>query len=225
VRLSREVVIEAALRIAARADPDGLTGRALGEELGVDRSAVWRHFADRDALLLAVGDRLLAMAVDRVAAGLAPRERLESLASGVVEVFVAHPYVAAATASRTTRGPGEFAVVEMTLEALTQLRLQPADVARYQRMLADTVLAYAGMRAAYAALPAEVREADERAWGGAYASLPADRYPHIAAHLPQLAAQDDDAVFSTLMTAFWLAVEASVRSTTARSTTDEDDSR
>lgn len=59
VRLPPEVIVDAAMRVTARAEPDGLTGKALGNERGVDRSAVWRHAADRHALLLAVGDRLL----------------------------------------------------------------------------------------------------------------------------------------------------------------------
>lgn len=213
VRLSPELIVEAAVRIAARAEPDGLTGRALGEELGVDRSAVWRHFADRDALLLAVGDRLLAMAVERVPDGLGPREVLQELARSLVEVFEAHPYVGAAVACRTTRGPGEFAAMEMMLAALEEIGLDEGSVARYQRMLADTVLAYAGMRAGYAALPQEVRAADEHAWAGAYATISPERYPAITTHLPHLAAQDDEAVFQTLMEAFWLAVDATARTT------------
>ncbi|AKU19091.1 TetR/AcrR family transcriptional regulator [Luteipulveratus mongoliensis] len=212
VRLSPELIVDAAVRIAARAEPDGLTGRALGEELGVDRSAVWRHFADRDALLLAVGDRLMAMALERMPDGLGPREVLQELARSLVQVFEAHPYVGAAVASRTTRGPGEFAAMETMLAALAELGLDESNVARYQRMLADTVLAYAGMRAGCAALPHDVRDADEHAWAGTYATLSPERYPAIARHLPHLAAQDDEAVFQTLMEAFWLAVDATARS-------------
>ncbi|MGP8304205.1 TetR/AcrR family transcriptional regulator [Streptomyces inhibens] len=213
VRLSPEVIVEAAVRIAARGRPDGLTGRALGEELGVDRSAVWRHFTDKDALLLAVGDRLLAMAAEQMPTGLAPRPLLEKLARAVVDVFEAHPYVGAAIACRTTRGPGEFALVETMLAALGELGLGEGDVARYQRMLADTVLAYAGMRAGYAVLPQEVRAGDEHAWAGAYATAAPGRYPAIAAHVHQLAAVDGDMVFETMMEAFWLAVDARARTT------------
>ncbi|MET7617908.1 helix-turn-helix domain-containing protein [Streptomyces sp. NPDC005408] len=205
--------MEAAVRIAARGRPDGLTGRALGEELGADRSAVWRHFADKDGLLLAVGDRLLVMASGRVAEGLGPRQRLEALARAVVDVFEAHPYVGAAIACRTTRGPGEFALVEMMLAALGELGLQSRDVARYQRMLADSVLAYAGMCAGYAVLPKQVQDADERAWVREYSNADPKRYPAIAALAPQLAATDDDMVLDTLLEAFWLAVDARARNT------------
>ncbi|MGD3109911.1 TetR/AcrR family transcriptional regulator [Streptomyces sp. YGL11-2] len=208
MRLSPEVITDAAVRVAARAEADGLTGRALGEELGVDRSAVWRHFADRDALLLAVGDRLLRMAVAQVPEGLAARERLQSLARSVVEVYVAHPFVGAAVACRATRGPGEFAAVEMMLAGLQEIGLRAEAVARFQRMLADTVLAYAGMRAGYAVLPQHVKDGDEQARAATYAPLSPERYPALTAHVPYLAKQDGDRVLDALLEAFWLAVEA-----------------
>ncbi|WP_067488750.1 TetR/AcrR family transcriptional regulator [Actinomadura hibisca] len=209
-RLTRERIVTAAVAIAARGEADGLTGRALGEELGVDRSAVWRHFPDKDALLLAVGDRLLSMAADAVPDGLGPRDRLAELARQVVRVFVAHPYVGAAVASRTTRGPGEFQVVEGILGALTELGLGGDDVVRYYRMMADTVLAYAGTLAHYAVLPADVRAGDERAWIAEYATADPDRYPQIHAHAARLAAVTPDTVLETMVEALWLAVEARV---------------
>ncbi|MDX6744211.1 TetR/AcrR family transcriptional regulator [Actinocorallia sp. A-T 12471] len=213
-RLSRELIVEAGVRVAARGEPDGLTGRALGAELGADRSAVWRHFADRDALLLAVGDRLLEIAAARVPEGLGPRERLQTLARSVVDVYVAHPYVGAAIACRVTRGPGEFAVVELMLSALEEIGLRGAQAALHQRMLAEAILAYAGTRAGYAVLPEHVRQGDEQAWAGAYATLPAERYPAIAEHLPHLAVQDDDRVLTMLLHALWLSVAAAVAAET-----------
>ncbi|MCD0451709.1 TetR/AcrR family transcriptional regulator; helix-turn-helix transcriptional regulator [Actinocorallia sp. API 0066] len=209
-RLSPEIIVDAAIRVAARGEPDGLTGRALGAELGADRSAVWRHFTDRDALLLAVGDRLLTMAAAAVPTGLPPRERLQALARSVVTVYTAHPYVGAAIAARTTRGPGEFAVIEMMLTALEEVGLRGEAVTRHQRMLADTILAYAGTLAGYAVLPDHVRAADERAWAGAYATLPADRYPAITRHLPDLARHGSDEVLTALLHALWLSVAASI---------------
>ncbi|MGW6379173.1 TetR/AcrR family transcriptional regulator [Rhodococcus sp. NPDC055112] len=219
-RLTPEVIVDAAVRIAARGRPDGLTGRALGEELGVDRSAVWRHFADKDALLRAVGDRLLTMAHDRVPAGLGPKQRMEHLAGAVVAVFTDHPHVGAAVAPRTTRGPGEFALVELMLTALGELGLEPADVVRYQRMMAESVLSYAGMRAGHALLPDNLRAGDEHAWAHEYVSADPARYPAIAAHAPALAEVGPDLVLATMIEAFWTALDARTNTATARVRTD-----
>jgi AcrR family transcriptional regulator len=210
VRLSREMIIQAGVRIAARGQHDGLTGASLGEELGVDRSAVWRHFPDKDALLLAVGDRLLAMAVAQVPPGLGPRSRLEYLALAVVDVFETHPCVGAAMASRTTRGEGEFAAVEMMLGALGELGLPAGEIPRFYRMLADTLLAYAGMCAQYAVLPQAAKNGDEHAWTAEYPALDPHRYPAIAAHATALAKVDDDTVFDTLLEAFWIAIDTHI---------------
>ncbi|WP_067846023.1 TetR/AcrR family transcriptional regulator [Nocardia lijiangensis] len=221
-RLTRDRIVAAAVDIAARGRPDGLTGRALGEELGVDRSAVWRHFADKDTLLRAVGDRLLSLAYHRVPAGLEPKPRLEALARAVVAVFVGHPYVGAAIASRTTRGPGEFAVVDMMLTALAELGLSPDDVVRYQRMLAVSVLSYAGVSASYAVLPQKVRDADERSWTREYYAVDAEQYPGIAEYATRLAAVGPDLVLDTMIEAFWTAVDARIPSNTNERNNSDD---
>lgn len=207
--LTPERIVDAALAIAARAEPDGLTGRALGEELGVDRSAVWRHFADRDALLLAVGDRLLALALAAVPDGpLAPHERMMALGRGLVAAFEAHPHVGALVACRTTQGPGELAVVETMLRALGEVGVPSALVPRYQRMLADTLLGYAGLRAGYACLSEDVRRRDQLAWVGTYATAAPAQHPEISARALDLGAVSDDDVLATLLDALWSAVRA-----------------
>src|SRR6187549_1778521 len=58
----RRALIEQALRTIDAAGAEGLTLRGVGAALGVSRTALYRHFADKDALLAAVareGFRLL----------------------------------------------------------------------------------------------------------------------------------------------------------------------
>jgi AcrR family transcriptional regulator len=50
----RRALLQAAVRTIQRHGVEGLTLRAVGEDLGVSRSALYRHFADKDALLTAV---------------------------------------------------------------------------------------------------------------------------------------------------------------------------
>jgi AcrR family transcriptional regulator len=50
----RRALLEAAVRTLQKHGFDALTLRAVGEELGVSRSALYRHFADKSALLTAV---------------------------------------------------------------------------------------------------------------------------------------------------------------------------
>jgi AcrR family transcriptional regulator len=50
----RRALLEAAARIIQREGVEGLTLRAVGERLGVSRTALYRHFSDKSALLSAV---------------------------------------------------------------------------------------------------------------------------------------------------------------------------
>jgi AcrR family transcriptional regulator len=50
----RRALLEEAARTIQREGVDGLTLRAVGERLGVSRTALYRHFSDKSALLSAV---------------------------------------------------------------------------------------------------------------------------------------------------------------------------
>jgi AcrR family transcriptional regulator len=50
----REALIQAAVRTIDRDGVDALTLRAVGSALGVSRTALYRHFSDKDSLLSAV---------------------------------------------------------------------------------------------------------------------------------------------------------------------------
>jgi AcrR family transcriptional regulator len=62
----RRALLQAAVRTLQKRGFDALTLRAVGDELGVSRSALYRHFADKAALLTAVaseGFRMLESAL------------------------------------------------------------------------------------------------------------------------------------------------------------------
>src|SRR5512145_1581524 len=50
----RRALLQAAVRTIGTHGIDGLTLRAVGSSLGVSRTALYRHFADKAALLAAV---------------------------------------------------------------------------------------------------------------------------------------------------------------------------
>jgi AcrR family transcriptional regulator len=53
----REALIEAALEIIGEIGPPGLTIREVARRAGVSHAAPYRHFADKDELILAVVER------------------------------------------------------------------------------------------------------------------------------------------------------------------------
>src|SRR6185295_8734013 len=50
----RRALLQAAVRTVQKHGESALTLRAVGDELGVSRTALYRHFADKSALLTAV---------------------------------------------------------------------------------------------------------------------------------------------------------------------------
>jgi AcrR family transcriptional regulator len=195
-RLSTDLIVDTAVAIAADRDTDALTTRRLGAQLGVDPTALYRYVDSLDDLVLLAADRLLRMVVADLPPAADWRAHLGAVGRRLVDVFTRHPAIGAVVASRTTRRPAEFAVVEGLLGAVRAAGLDDEEAVLCYRAFVDFTLAYAGMRAQYVLLGPDVRAADERAWAEVYGRLPADRYPHIAGLAPQLPDVDDDRVLA-----------------------------
>lgn len=206
-QLTPEAIIDASLRIAARGSSDAFTIRRLGEELGTDPTAIYRHFRDKDELLLSVADRTLGEVLDSIPDGLDWRGRLRALADGSLAVALKYPVVASTMASRTTRRPNEFRVVELILGMVTEAGLDGADAALHYRMVGDSLLAYVGQRAAYLLFDPEVRASDESAWKVEYRLVDGRGFPHITRLGAELAEVSHDRIFHTRVEALITAIE------------------
>lgn len=91
----RRALLDEALRTIQAHGANHLTLRAVGERLGVSRSALYRHFADKQALLAAAGcegfrmlRQALADAWEHNGHG---RTGFEAMAKAYVQFAVAHP--------------------------------------------------------------------------------------------------------------------------------------
>jgi AcrR family transcriptional regulator len=89
-RLSRDRILEAALRLAERDGLDALSMRRLAQELDVWPMSIYRYFQDKEALLDALGEA--AAARIQAPSGSGPwRARLSRLLTQAREVFATHP--------------------------------------------------------------------------------------------------------------------------------------
>ncbi|WP_052441624.1 TetR/AcrR family transcriptional regulator [Streptacidiphilus anmyonensis] len=206
-QLTPEAIVQASLRIAARGSADAFTVRRLGEELGADPTAVYRHFRDKDELLLEVADRTLGEVLDSIPPGLGWQDRIRALADGSLAVALKYPAVASAMASRTTRRANEFRVVELILGAVTEAGLRGAEAAVHYRMVGDSLLALVGQRAAYLLFSKEARAADESAWNREYRLVDPQAFPQITAAAEELAGVTQDAVYRVRVEALITAIE------------------
>jgi AcrR family transcriptional regulator len=90
----RRRVLEAALLLLHRAGVDAVSMRAVAEEAGVTATALYRHFEDKERLVLELRGEAGAVFQDCVAAGLArtdPWERLLGLLLGARRFAMDHP--------------------------------------------------------------------------------------------------------------------------------------
>lgn len=209
--LDPEAIVDAALRLAQQPDPTAMSFRALGRELGADPTAVYRHFRDRNELVEAALDRLMLGAVGAVPDETPWRDRLRTIATRYFDAVVAHPVVGAEAGHRTTGGPGELALLEVLLAALTEAGLSPDQVARYYPLLAGYAASMAASQAAYRLHDDRVQVASERAWVATHALLDAARYPTVMALREQVSGLHDDNVFLSGFELLLDAIETSAR--------------
>ena len=206
--LTREAILEAALRLCS---PDGggvLTFSRLGKELGADPTAVYRHFRDKDELILALTDVMVEEAVELAAvSALGPdrwRETLAATARAVRAVYMRRPALAVLAAARTTASPAETTSVERLIGVLHRAGLPVVEAAECYRMLLDLTLAMTQSSASFLILDEEAQAKDDAAWAVKYGLLPEDRFPLVRASAPRLTElfRDDAQVFELVLETF-----------------------
>jgi TetR/AcrR family transcriptional regulator, tetracycline repressor protein len=185
--LSDERILTEALALVDEAGLEGLTTRALGNRLGVDSTAVYRHFRSKDDLLTALADHIVGSAGQPAASGDGSlRGQLRSACLCLRRALLAHPAMTAIVVRRPPRGANTWAVTERALGLLRRAGLSDQGAARAYQALLFYTLSYAMLEAPYAARGAEHAAAELAASRLTYASLPASRYPNTAAVAPHL---------------------------------------
>jgi AcrR family transcriptional regulator len=193
--LSRERIVDAAVELAERDGAEHLTVRSLGQALGCDPSALYRHFRDVDELHRAVGDHFLGS----VAVAPRPREGWRSavrrLCIELRQAQLRQPRLAAFVRAAPTRMGNELAITEALLRELRRGGFRAPAAARAYHALIELTVGSATIDAPLAA-------ADDDAWAGAYdqwrtdyAALPSQSHPSIAAVAAHLYIGTADARF------------------------------
>lgn len=216
--LNQRVILDAAYAISERGGLDAVTFQALGAELAAHPTAVYRHFRDKDELLLAMIDALHAETLAELPEPTGDwAADLAAIAHHTHAVFLRHPAVGAGAAVRTTRREHEFQIVERIIGCLRRAGLDVPDTARLYRVFADFVLAYSALDAGLAALEPALRNADLLSWEIQYRTLPASEYPGIAAIGHALPTLDDPENFATAVDLMIEAIRARAAAARPRS--------
>jgi AcrR family transcriptional regulator len=208
VALTREAIMDAAFRLCSPEGGGVLTFSRLGKELGADPTAVYRHFRDKDELILAMTDVMIEESVD-LAALTAPapddwRAALATAARAVRTVYLQRPALAVLAAARTTASPAETTSVERIIGVLHRAGLPIIEAAECYRMLLDLTLAMTLSSASFLVLDEEAQAKDDSAWSVKYGLLPEDRFPLLHRSAPRLTElfRDDAQVFELVLATF-----------------------
>ncbi|MGH3206403.1 MAG: TetR/AcrR family transcriptional regulator [Trebonia sp.] len=169
-----------------------MTFRALAARLATGSGAIYWHVANKNELLTAATDDVIARVMTGVVSNASPRETVRVIALGVFDAIDAHPWVGAHLSSE----PWQAAIVQILEGVGGQLRaLGVPERAQFNcaSALVNYILGLAGQYAAAARLP--TRYPDRAAFLGTvaarWARLDPERYPFVHQVAAQLPGHDD----------------------------------
>ena len=116
--LTPELIVKESLRLLDENGVDGFSMPKLGRALGADPTAVYRHFASKDDLMLAIADQL----IEEAMAGLEPHacwvDTVTDTTRRLRQTYCDHPAAASLSACRTTQRPAEMRIVNLLIGAV-----------------------------------------------------------------------------------------------------------
>lgn len=186
--LSDERILTEALALVDAAGLDALTTRALGHRLGVDATAVYRHFRNKDELINALADHIIGSGAPPAGTDHdgSPRGQLRAAFLALHRVLLAHPAMTAIIVRRPPRGANTWASTERALGVLRQAGYNDREAGRAYQALLYYTLGQAMLEAPYAVLDPTQAITELAASRMMYQALPANEYPNTAAVTPYL---------------------------------------
>lgn len=192
--LSKERIVEAAIEILDAEGESGLTFRALAARLSTGSGAIYWHVADKNELLAATTDGVIARVMSGVTGDLAPRAAIRAIALGVFDAIDAHPWVGA----QLSREPWRAAML-LIFEGIggRLQRLGVPEPAQFDAAAAllSYILGVAGQNAANARLARNLEQTDRAAFLGEvaarWAELDPAEYPFLRKVAAQFPGHDD----------------------------------
>jgi AcrR family transcriptional regulator len=115
--LSRERVLQAALRLADRAGVASLSMRGLAHTLGVEAMSLYKHVANKDEVLDGLID-LVVKEIDVPPFGTEWRQAMRERAMSARQVFLRHPWAALLMESRLSQSPVRLQYADAVLGLL-----------------------------------------------------------------------------------------------------------
>ncbi|MFI6514988.1 TetR/AcrR family transcriptional regulator [Spirillospora sp. NPDC050679] len=186
--LSRDRVLEAAIRVADRDGAEAITMRRVARELGVEAMSLYHHVPGKDAILDGVVDKVFA-SIDLPGTGHGDwRDAIRARAASAREVLSRHSWALGLMDSRRDPGPATLrhhnAVLGVLREAGFTLPMAAHAVSLIDSYIGGFVLQEANLPIK---TPGDIKEVA----GDILAHLPADELPYLAEMITDHALQPD----------------------------------
>ncbi|MGJ4918637.1 TetR/AcrR family transcriptional regulator [Bradyrhizobium sp. HKCCYLRH2060] len=190
--LSKERIVAAAIAILDSDGESALTFRALAARLSTGSGAIYWHVADKNELLAAAADDVVARVMTGVVAGGTPREAIRAIALGIFDAIDTHPWVGAQL-YREPWQPATLQISEGIGGRLLALGVPERALFDCWSALANYILGVAVQNAANARLapPETDRAAFLDAVAARWAQLDPEKYPFVRKVAAQLRGHDD----------------------------------
>lgn len=205
--LSTSEIVQAAMSILDTEGPSALTFTRLGRELRSSPTAVYRHYASRQDLIVAVAEHLDFLSLENYSATDDWRHDLTQLAWRAWDVASEHPAAASIAMGLITNGVHELSAVEAVLRAITQAGLRGRQAVIHYQAYANLVL---GAAMAQGARLAEGLYTSKDVFTQVYTLSNPTQWPHAEALKEDLRVVDYSEVFRRQIKMFVDALELAV---------------
>ena len=204
-RLSRDAILDRALAVADAEGIDAVSVRRLARDLGVTPMALYWHVDDKNALLHALGDRLLGGLDLTVDERMPWPEQLRAFVVAFTAVLRAHPSAAMLIGSLpTVASANALGATEVALDILRRAGFSPEEAAHITTQIVRTTTSM--VIAELDVIPATGEPACTEEF---LRLLPPERFPRVIEAAGPLSAHEDPESFDDLVIELILAgVEA-----------------
>ena len=209
--LTRERVVAEALTVISADGVDAPSVRALASRLGVVPAALYRHVRSEEQLRDLVVDGVLAEVDCQVDRSLGWAEQVKVLAHRLRTVLENHPGIAGLLKTRDPLGPHSLALAEAFLAPLQEAGLPGRQTALAFSLIYDYILGFALSDRTTVNEQRVQDTATRRQLHAFFRSLPADRFPALAALGEHVWANNRDERFAASLDTLLGGLEAAPR--------------
>jgi AcrR family transcriptional regulator len=179
VPLSRERVLDAAIKLADQGGLESLSMRKLGQELGVEAMAVYYHFANKDEVIDGIVDIVFSQ-IDLPASGADWKSAMRQRAVSLRDVLLRHRWAIGLMESRRKPGPANLRHHDVVIGSLRSAGLDMPTIAHAYSLVDSYIYGFALFTMN---IPFDPSEEVAELGQGVLRAFPVNAYPNLVAYI------------------------------------------